>query len=82
MSAEMLSLNLNLFPLDSRVARTHGRTEGREVSRDTREGGVQREQATVMERGQERLGLKSVCCCVVNGNLGKVSVSAGGVCFL
>lgn len=80
MSAEMLSLNLNLFPLDSRVARTHGKTEGREVSRDTREG--LREQATVMERGRERLGLKSVCCCVVNSNLGKVSVSAGGVCFL
>lgn len=38
MSVEMLSLNLNLFPLDSRVARTHGRTKGREESRDTREG--------------------------------------------
>lgn len=38
MSVEMLSLNLNLFPLDSRVARTHGRTKGREESRDTWEG--------------------------------------------
>lgn len=33
-----------------------------------------------MERGQERLGLKSICGYVVNDNLGKVSVSVGGVC--
>lgn len=58
-----------LFPLDSRVVRTHGRIEGREVSRDRCLRGDEGKQAAGMERGQKTRS--SVCCCVVKGNLGR-----------
>lgn len=57
--AEMSSTwTLNLFPSDSRAVRTHGRIEGREVSRDRCLRGDEGEQAAGTGRGQKTHALQ------------------------
>lgn len=71
--------NVNPFLSDSRVIRTHGSTESREVSRGTWEGTRGNGQRRWREIRRDVVGSQLL---LVKGNPGKASVSAGGVCVL